>query len=39
MNPFVIAQAIAATLTDEYRKFMLTYVTATQGSDAAKRWR
>jgi hypothetical protein len=38
-NPIVIARAIAATVTDECRKFLWVYTVATRGSDAAKRWR
>lgn len=34
-----IARAVIATATEEVRKFLWTYTTATQGSEAAKRWR
>jgi hypothetical protein len=38
-NPIAIVRAIAATVTDEIHKFMWTYTTATQGAEAAERWR
>jgi hypothetical protein len=38
MNPIQLARTIAATVTDECRKFLWVYTVATRGSEAAKRW-